>query len=79
MQTNARKPEQIKRWLEWASFCCGGEGCEECRFWDMCGKDKLDQIAPDILAYVKRLEEKVKAWDLLGETMGVRIPEGRKC
>lgn len=55
---NGRTPEEIKRWLRWATYDCKkkSEKCDVCEYKDDCGQYCGTDANGDILAYIEQLE-----------------------
>lgn len=78
---NGRTPEEIKRWLRWATYRCdrAEDRCATCEYRDDCGEYCGSDTYKEALAYIEHLESerdaalaKVQKWISVKE----RLPKG---
>lgn len=59
---NGRTPDEIKRWLRWATYSCmqTEDRCETCEYRDDCGEYCGSDTYKEALAYIEQLEVALK-------------------
>ena len=70
---NGRTPEEIKRWLRWATYRCvqTEDRCATCEYRDDCGEYCGSNTYEEALAYIDQLEAAQPKWISVEE----RLPD----